>query len=124
MKTKTILLTLGIGLLLVLAVMSLIPISNPTLDDSEITTGNIELIVEKGGPFDIHIQIKNDDHIYYVNRGAENGLNPSELNKKLAGNEITILYANHWTPLDPFGNMRHITRIAQNETVIYDEITE
>src|SRR5690554_4016286 len=109
MKKKPIVLTLGIVLLLVLAGMSLIPISNPTpLEDSEITTGKVELIVEKGGMFDIQIHINNDDRIYYVNRGAENGLDPNEMNNELAGSEIEIHYADHWTPLDLFGKTKHI----------------
>lgn len=124
MKTKTILLSAGGGLLLILVMMSLIPVSNPTLDDSEIATGNVELIVEEGGPFDIHIQLINDDHIYYVNRGVEKGLHPGELNEKLAGSDITIHYANHWTPLDPFGKLKPITRITHEEAIIYDQTIE
>lgn len=122
MKTKTIILTLGTVLLLVLVVVSLIPISSPTLEDSQITTGKVELVAEEGGPFDIQFHLDNDDRIYYVNRGAENGLDAYELNKALAGNEIEVHYANHWTPLDPFGKMKHITRISQGGTIIYDEI--
>ncbi len=122
MKTKTIILTLGTVLLLVLAVVSLIPISNPSLEDSEKTTGEVELFAEEGGPFDIQIRVNNDDRVYYVNRGAENGLDANELNKALAGNEIEIHYANHWTPLDPFGKMRHITCLSHNGTIFYDEI--
>lgn len=122
MKTKTIILTLGTVLLLVLAVVSLIPISNPSLEDSEKTTGEVELIAEEGGPFDIQIRVNNDDRVYYINRGAENGLDAKKLNKALAGSEIEIHYANHWTPLDPFGKMKHITRLSHNGTVFYDEI--
>jgi len=124
MKKQTILLTLGVVLLLVLVVMSLIPISNPTLKNSQITTGKVELIAEEGGPFDIQVHLDNDDRIYYINRGAENGLGPAELNKTLVGYEIELHYANHWTPLDPFGKMKHITRITQDQTIIYDEIIE
>jgi len=120
--TKTVALTIGTVLLLVLVVMSLIPIHNPTLEDSKITTGKVELIVEEGGPFDIQVHLDNDDRIYYINRGAENALDPAELNKTLAGYEIELHYANHWTPLDPFGKMKHITRISQDGNVFYDEI--
>jgi len=73
MKTKTIILTLGTVLLLVLAVVSLIPISNPSLEDSEKTTGEVELIAEEGGPFDIQIRVNNDDRVYYVNREQKMG---------------------------------------------------
>src|SRR5690606_4081392 len=124
MKKQTILLTLGVVLLLVLAVMSLIPIYNPTLNNSQITTGKVELIAEEGGPFDIQVHLDNDDRIYYINRGAENGLDPAELNKTLAGDEIELHYANHWTPLDPFGKMKHIIRISQDGNVFYDEIVK
>jgi|SRR5690554_875211 len=102
--------------------MSLIPISNPTLEDSEMTTGKVEAIAEKGGPFDIQIHVNNDGRIYYVNRGAEKGLDPRELNEALRGNQIEIYYSDCLTPLDPFGKLKHITRINQNGTLIYNEI--
>lgn len=124
MKTKKIILTSGIGLFIILGILSFRPIFNPTLDDSEIINGEVLTIREVGKTLDISIRLKNDEHNYYINRGIESGLNPDELNKKLANKEITIYFAKHWTLLDPYGKSKHITRITHNGTIIYDEITE
>lgn len=124
MKIQKILVTFSSAILVIAGLISFIPISNSTLENSVKLKGEILEFKEEGGPNDVFVYVKNDSHRYYINRGMEKGLIPNDLNKRFAYKEITIHYAKHWTFLDPFGKNRHITRLTKNETVIYNEIAE
>lgn len=82
--------------------------------------------MQRKGTKDISFTIKNDSNFYYINRGAENGLNAVALNDSLQNKEITLYYADRWKPnwilADPNRDVRYITRIEYKEQIIYDEI--
>jgi hypothetical protein len=103
-------------------ILALRPIVNPTLEKSELVTGTligIKAIDTPGG--DVHLKLAEDDRRFYINRGVENGISPATWKKDLTGQTISLYYARHWTPLDPFGSIKHITRVVANEEVLYSE---
>lgn len=120
---KYILVLLGISLFILLA-MVFRPILPATIKHSIAVNGEVVWIEERGGPADITLKIKDDKHTYYINRGAENGVNAKQFHNLLKGQNITIHYADHWTPLDPNGVMRHITRVTFDNQILYNEILE
>ena len=97
------------------------PIGFVTLSNSTKVSGETEAIFD-GSSYDISFRIKNDSNFYYVNRGAENGLNAEALNDSLQNKEITLYYVSPWSLINPERRVRHITRVLYNGQIIYDEI--
>ncbi|MEO0896002.1 MAG: hypothetical protein AAFY71_06360 [Bacteroidota bacterium] len=108
--------------LLAFAVMAFRPIQHSTLAQTEKIAATFVKATEKGGPADINLSFQGDEHYYYINRGTEAGLQPNELNSLLVGKEVEVYFAKHWTPLDPFGHVRHVCRIVYKGEILFDDI--
>lgn len=118
-QTILLIASLTTGFLLILALR---PIEPSTLSDCIRVDGIIAAIDTNGGPSDVSIYIKGDNSYYYINRGLEKGLQLGDLQSNLVGQHCTLFYADHWTPLDPFGTHRHVTKIQVKETAVYNEV--
>ena len=105
-------------------IMALRPIYKPTLEQCALVKGHLISIAEAGGPADVAIRLRDDSHRYYINRGIEQGVNTSVLRAELVDNEVEVYYVKHWTPLDPMGTMRHVSRVVYQGAIIYDEIEQ
>ena len=70
---------------------------------------------------DMVINICDDEHIYFINRGLEYGPSLTTL-EALVGDEIRISYAKHWSPLNPGGVLKHVVEIVVRDSVIYSEL--
>ena len=118
MNKKVFLLILGV-LLFILMALTFRPII-PTQSNSEKLSGTLIDIYE-GGVKDICFRLNGVKKNYYINRGLEQGLRIDSLKKKLLNQNIDLYYAKHWTPLDPDGKTRHITRLEFNGEVLFTE---
>jgi len=111
----------GLFIIVVLAFLGAVfrPItsSTPTLG----VRGEVARVVPLEDTGDIYFFLLNDEHKYYINRGLEQGLTAEQLRLQLLEEEVRIDYANHWTPLDPFGCYKHIVRVSLGEQVLFDE---
>ena len=94
---------------------------NIDLDDSYEISGYVLSVKETGGPGDIFLTLEDDETRYYINRGAQNGLNISELQRVLTHKKVTIFHADHWTPIDPLGGKQHILKLMKGNKIVYDE---
>jgi len=83
--------------------------------------GTVPQIYEAGIKDVVFILKGNDTH-YYINRGLENGLVLNELKDKLIGQKIKIWYPKYWTPLDPKNAIRHLSKLALGQEVIFNEL--
>jgi len=108
---------------IILIVLILRPITTLYIDDCIEATGTVNYIKAYDKSKDIHIRI-GDGGRYYINRGLEKGLTEIDLISTIMDKEVTIHYANHWTPLDPKGIGRHVARVTYGEEILYDEIKE
>lgn len=79
--------------------------------------------ITEGGIKDAVFHLEEDPHHYYINRGLENTFNLEDLKKQLVGQEVTFVYADHWTPLDWDNKSTHIARLELGGEIIYDEIS-
>lgn len=109
-------------LVVLFVIMALRPIYKPTLEQCALVKGELISIAEAGGPADVAIRLRDDVHRYYINRGIDRGINALALNTELVDNEVEVYYVKHWTPLDPMGTMRHVSRVVYNGAIIYDGI--
>ena len=107
-------------LFIVFIALCLRPIHNPTPEQCYLVQGELVEIIPHESSKDIGIRIKNDECHYYINRGLERGGLLAAL-EDLPGKEIQIYPVQHWTPLDPFGSIRHIAHIEVDDEVIYSE---
>lgn len=106
-----------------LIVLILRPITTLYIDDCIEVTGTVNYIKAYDKSKDIHIRI-GDGGRYYINQGLERGLTEIDLISTIMSKEVTIHYADHWTPLDPKRIGRHVARVTYGEEVLYDEIKE
>lgn len=120
MKTRFIMLILA-GVVLASVVMIFRPVPVPAESECLVVNGTVVNIVESGS-HDVVFRLKGRDESFYVNRGLERGLSLKSLREALIAQEITIKYPDHWTPLDPSGKIRHISKIEHNGAVVFSEL--
>lgn len=104
-----------------LVVLALRPIMSPTPSQCILVPGEVEVIYEGGGPHDVQIRLAGDENRYYINRGAQHGIDAKKLNMVLQGKPAVIAYVLHWTPLDPMGKMRHVAAVYAGGETHYTE---
>ena len=118
---KTFLRIFGCAFLL-FVILSLGPIMNPSLEKSELVMGTLTGVIETNTPGgDVFLKLAEDDRRFYINRGTENGISANNWKTDFTGKPVKLYYARHWTPLDPFGSTKHVTRVELNEEVLYPE---
>lgn len=107
--------------------LSLVPcisscILNPEPDECLEVSGTVTEVYE-GGDMDAFFKIEGDHRTFYINRGLENGLNLDSL-QKLVYQSVTMMYVDIWTPLDPNGNIRHVSQLMHGDKLLYSEFSE
>jgi len=80
-------------------------------------------LVEKARGGDINIQLKNDDHTYYINNAFEAGLNPEGITEQILNKEVTLHHIKRWTPFTSDGVFPHISKLTVGSDVIFNELT-
>ena len=118
--TNTIL--LGFGAFLALsAILILRPVPIVAEEDSLVVHGVVDHI-GIGGVQDVIIRLKDHSTVYYINRGYENGLDMKQLQEELLGKKVTLKYPEYWTPLDWNNSLRHISKLALGNKIIFNEL--
>lgn len=79
--------------------------------------------IGEGGTNDIKFRIKDEQTVFYINRGMEYGLTIAELEDKLVGKEVTLYYPDYWTPLDPYHSIKHLSQLEYQGEVLFTEIS-
>ena len=109
-----------VALLFIVAIFIFRPVPIVTEDKALVETGVVAKIKE-GGVKDVVIRLKDNNRIFYINRGLEKGLDLEDLSGRLIGNEVTVKYPKYWTPLDWNDKIKHISKLEINGEVIFDE---
>ena len=67
--------------------------------------------------------LKDDHHFYYINRGAESGLDVQALSRRLSGEQISMrIIETRWSPLNPEKRTVPVAEISYNGEVIYSSM--
>lgn len=117
MKNLLFLLALIIGFLVILILRPV----NTEMDNTIAENWTIEKVTSKGGPGDITLFVSGSEKEFYMNRARFAGIDVEELREQLLEHVATIHYADHFTPLDPFGMHRHVVKLEVAGHVLYDE---
>lgn len=88
--------------------------------DCKNVTGIVTAIYEDGTK-DAVFKISGQKPIFYINRGLEKKFNLNDLVDKLKGKEVTILYADNWTPLGSISECHPINELSTKEELVYSE---
>lgn len=100
--------------------LSSMKVPSPTDSNTISVEGKVENIYE-GGVKDVVFKLENDDRVFYINRGLENGLDLSELKDKYIGKKLTLTYINHKYLFDIFVSNSHLAEVKSDRTTIYSE---
>ncbi len=111
---------IAITVLAVLIVLCFRPVA-ASKSDSVLLQGQVSSVSFNETNHDLNIRIAGDDRFFYINRAQEHGLDIQKVIDRIKDRRITLLYADHWTPLDPFSSTRHITEIAINDSLVFSE---
>ena len=106
---------LGLGILIFR------PVPIPDEKDCLSIKGTVIDIYEAGVK-DVVFKLEGLDKAFYINRGLERGLDLKTLRANLANKVITIKYPKHWTPLDPFNSIRHISKLEYDGRTVFTEL--
>jgi len=121
MSTSKIITRSLLAILLIFVMLALRPIYNVSTDDCSSVSGELVNLYE-AGEHDVFFQLRGDERRFYINRGLENGLTLNELKAELLNQPITLTYVNHWTPLDPMNQVRHVAELSYQGNILYSEI--
>jgi len=123
MSTSKVITRSLLAILLILVVLALRPIQEVTANDCSSVSGELVNLYE-AGQYDVFFQLRGDERRFYINRGLENGLSLTELQEELLNQNITLTYVNHWTPLDPMNQTRHVAELSHQGSILYSKITK
>lgn len=121
MKVRRLIISAALLLLVAFFIVAMRPVPTPQEKDCLTATGVVVQLYESGEK-DITIRLKDVDQTFYINRGVEAGLDIKQLRENLINNVVTIKYPDYWTPLDPAGNMRHVSVLDLNGEKIFSEL--
>jgi len=97
------------------------PVPIVTENKALVVSGIVSDIYE-GSVKDIVFQLEDDNHIYYINRGLERGLEMGDLKQNLIGNKVILKYPKHWTPLNWNDKIKHISKVESSGQVFFNEL--
>lgn len=109
-----------VALIVVLGALAIRPVPLVALADCLEATGRVSDVFE-GGTHDVVFTLDGDQRRFYVNRGLERGLDLAQLRDTVIGERATLKYPDYWTPLDPTGSTRHLSRVELGDVVLFDE---
>lgn len=107
-------------LLIALAGFLLRPVPIPPEKECLIVKGVVEQITE-GDVKDIIFKLRDNNNLYYINRGLDYDFTLEGLRRDLIGKEVTIKYPDYWSLLAD-SSLRHLCKVQHNGKTVYSEI--
>ena len=101
-------------LLIIFALVAIGPVDTSRSNCKQVE-GVVEQITEATS-YDIVFKLKDDNAIYYVNRGLERGLVLNNLKAQLEGEKVKI-----WHAKTGYLEGGHVTQVEAGEKIIYTE---
>ena len=66
----------------------------------------------------IFLHLVDDQTTYYITKPrSAASLELENMNAKLINNSVTIKYPRYWTPLDPFGHQRELSKLETTDSI-------
>ncbi len=108
------------GLILLVGILIFRPVPIVKEEYAIVETGTVTRVTSNAGN-DVVFRVKERPRKYYINRGLENGLKLSEL-QKLIGQKVVMKYPKYWTPLDWNDEIKHLSKLEHKGQVLFNEL--
>jgi len=117
---KIVITSIFFGLMITLAVVFR-PVPHASPENTIKTFGTIEEVF-KAGEHGVVFKLKDDDRLYFIDKGLKRGLQFTSLQEELPGKDVDIYYVKYWTPIDPLSKVKHISKVNLNKTTLYSVV--
>jgi len=115
---------LGIFTFLLFLAYTFRPITTVSSEDCLTASGKIVLF-EQSSSNDFNIRLDNfPDQYFYLNRAVEAGLNFEEMEKLILNREVTLWYVDRGGLFNINKKTLHVSRLMQDQTVLFNEIID
>lgn len=102
-----------------LAFLILTPVPAAIPENCETITGTVARVYSPCCK-DVVIELQDDGHRYHINRALQRGIELRAFDTQLLNNPVTLHYIRtHWSPLDPFGELRPVAQVASGGEILY-----
>ncbi|WP_284651320.1 hypothetical protein [Flavobacterium terrisoli] len=109
-----------IVIIVVLFIIILAPIC--TADENWTKVSGTVKSISEGGVEDLVFELENEEIVYYINRGLENGFDLEKSKRDFTGKKVTLYYTKSWTPLAPFGKgSESVHHLLINDSIVFSE---
>lgn len=107
-----------------LAFLVLTPVPSALPENCETIAGKVANIYSPCCE-DVVIELESDGHRYHINRGLERGIELRAFDTQLLDKHVTLHYIRtHWSPLDPFGELRPVAQVVLGGEILYSTFPE
>lgn len=107
---------LFVGLFIVWCMMAVGPDGKSMIGTTKIVHARVANIYDAGG-YDIAFKLVGYNNVFYINRGAERGLDADSLKILYAGKEMDISFVSHFQYMGG-----HINQVQSGDSLIYSEL--
>jgi len=118
MFNKKIVITSIFFTLLVTLAVVFRPVPPPSVDNTVKTYGTIETVYEAGSD-GVVVKLKDDDRVFYMHQGLQNGFEANALQRNLPGSRAEIYYVKYWSPLEPLSKYKYATKVDIKRPSLY-----
>lgn len=110
MFNKKIVITVIFFTLVVTLAVVFRPVPPPSAVNTVKTYGTIEHVYEAGNDGDV-VKLRDDDRVFYMHQGLQNGFEAKALQRNLPGSRAEIYYVKYWSPLEPLNKYKYTTKV-------------
>jgi len=102
-----------------LCVLAVLPVPAAVRGRCETVSGAFESVRLASGA-DIELRLAGDPHVYYIDRGAERGVDAARWSERLTGHDVELqVIARSWSPLDPRHLMAAVAQVSESGEVLF-----
>ncbi len=102
-----------------LCVLAVLPVPAAVRGRCDTVSGAFESARLAGGA-DVQLRLAGDHHVYYIDRGAERGVDAARWSERLTGHHVELeIIARNWSPLDPRHVMAPVAQVSESGEVLF-----
>jgi hypothetical protein len=102
-----------------LCVLAVLPVPAAVRGRCDTVSGAFESARLASGA-DVELRLSGDPHVYYIDHGAERGLDAARLGERLGGRTVELqVIARSWSPLDPRHVMTPVAQLSESGEVLF-----
>lgn len=102
-----------------MTVLAVLPVPAAVRGRCDTVSGAFESVRVASGA-DVELRLAGDRHIYYIDRGAERGVDAARWGERLTGHNVEVqVIARNWSPLDPRHVKAPVAEVSESGEVLF-----